>query len=239
MQLALPVSRRLVPDTVQFVQPAFYPDLEFTALSAPGERRLVVAGTSGSRLDVPIEMAARGASLLQVELPAEITGEVDEPLAETIVALIRRLIERRAEIAESGTTRRLSAGDVGVVCAHVAQVNAVRERLPRELAGVFVETADRFQGLERPIMFVYHPLSGRTDADTFHLDAGRMCVALSRHRVACFVVSRAGVRDMLLRFAPTGDRVLGIDADPEYEGWRAQLRIAEELERAGRVVSLQ
>jgi superfamily I DNA and/or RNA helicase len=121
---------------------------------------------------------------------------------------------------------------------HVAQTNAVRERLPRELAGVFVETADRFQGLERPIMFVYHPLSGRTDADTFHLDSGRMCVALSRHRVACFILTRAGVHDMLLRFAPTADRILGINEDREYEGWRAQVRIAEELEQAGRVVPL-
>jgi hypothetical protein len=104
--------------------------------------------------------------------------------------------------------------------------------------GTTVETADRFQGLERPIMLVYHPLSGRSDADAFHLDAGRMCVALSRHRVACFVVSRAGVRDMLLRYAPSGDRVLGIDQDPEYEGWRAQVRIAEELDDAGRLLSI-
>jgi hypothetical protein len=237
-QLALPVSRRLVPDTVRFVQPAFYPQLEFTALSAAGERRLRVAAASGGPLDAPIEMAADGASLLQVELPAEITGEMDDALAETIVALIRRLMERRADIEESGVSRRLVPSDVGVVCAHVAQTNAVRERLPRTLAGVFVETADRFQGLERPIMLVYHPLSGRSDADTFHLDAGRMCVALSRHRVACFVVSRAGVRDMLLRYAPTGDRVLGLDEDREYEGWRAQVRIAEELVRAGRVIAV-
>ena len=87
-------------------------------------------------------------------------------------------------------------------------------------------------------MLVYHPLSGRSDADTFHLDAGRMCVALSRHRVACFIVSRAGVRDMLLRYAPSGDRVLGLDQDREYDGWRAQVRIAEELDDAGRVLSI-
>ena len=236
--LALPVSRRLVPDTVRFVQPAFYPRLPFTALSAPGDRRLRLAAATGTPLDAPIDLAADGASLVQVNLPAQITGEVDEALAATIVGLIRRLMERRAQIEELGDTRRLLPSEVGVVCAHVAQTNAVRERLPRDLADVFVETADRFQGLERPIMLVYHPLSGRSDADTFHLDAGRMCVALSRHRVACFIVSRSGVREMLLRYAPTGDRVLGIDEDPEYEGWRAQLRIAEELARAGRVVSL-
>jgi hypothetical protein len=183
-------------------------------------------------------MAADGASLLQMGLPAEITGEVDDALAETVVALIRRLMERSAELEELGASRPLLPTDVGVVCAHVAQTNAVRERLPRTLAGVFVETADWFQGLERPIMLVYHPLSGRCDADTFHLDAGRMCVALSRHRVACFVVSRAGVRDMLVRYAPRGDRVRGLDEDREYEGWRAQVRIAEEFERARRVLPL-
>jgi hypothetical protein len=43
---------------------------------------------------------------------------------------------------------------------------------------------------------------------------------------------------MLLRFAPSGDRILGVDEDREYEGWRAQVRIADELERAERVVSL-
>ncbi len=43
---------------------------------------------------------------------------------------------------------------------------------------------------------------------------------------------------MLLRYAPSGDRVLGIDEDREYEGWRAQLRIAEEVDDAGRVLSI-
>jgi hypothetical protein len=42
-------------------------------------------------------------------------------------------------------------------------------------------------------MLVYHPLSGRVDASAFHLDAGRLCVALSRHRVVCFVFARAGI----------------------------------------------
>jgi hypothetical protein len=237
-RLALPVSRRLVPDTVAFVRPAFYPDLPFTSLSAPGERGLAT-GVSGARpLDRPIDMAARGASLLQLELSSLVTGEVDEALADTIVALIGRLVQRRTVVREQGGERPLKGGMVGVVCAHVSQVNAVRERLPRSLSSVFVETADRFQGLERPVMVVHHPLSGRSDADQFHLDSGRMCVALSRHRVACFVVTRAGVAELLLRYGPTGDRVLGGDEDREYEGWRAQLSIAQALRREGRVVPI-
>jgi hypothetical protein len=62
------------------------------------------------------------------------------------------------------------------------------------------------------------PLSGRADASEFHLDAGRPCVMLSRHRVACFVVTRGGLEDLLLRHAPAGERVLGVNEDREFEG---------------------
>ena len=74
---------------------------------------------------------------------------------------------------------------IGVDCAHIGQVNGIDERLGPDLNDVFVESANRFQGLERPLMFVLHPLSGRADATDFHLDAGRLCVLFSRHRVAC------------------------------------------------------
>jgi len=239
-RLALPVSRRLVPDTVRFIQPAFYPELPFRALSAPGERRLsTTCPAPASPVDPAIALVERGASLVQLESPPLVSGEVDEDLADTLVALARQLVARGAQVRDSGQVLSLTPGMLGVVCAHVAQVNAVRERLPRGFEDVFVETADRFQGLERPIMLVYHPLSGRADADQFHLDAGRLCVALSRHRVACFVVGRAGIEELLLRYAPTGERVLGSDEDREYAGWRAQVGIAQRLRAAGRCVPLR
>jgi hypothetical protein len=237
-RMALPISRRLVPDTVQFIQPAFYPELPFSALAAPGERGLVTAVAGATPLDRPIDLAERRASLVQLELPHEITGEVDAELADTIVALIQRLAQRGTHIRDDGVERPLTPGTIGVVCTHVSQVNAVRERLPWSFSDVLVETADRFQGLERPVMVVYHPLSGRADADQFHLDSGRMCVALSRHRVTCFVVARGGIEELLLRHAPSGDRVLGSDDDREYEGWRAQVFVAQALRHQGRLVPL-
>jgi hypothetical protein len=227
-----------VSDTVEFVQPAFYPDLPFTALSGQGERGLRVRGGGTTPIDAVINLAARDASLVGVELPPLITGEVDEQLADTVVALIVRLLQRRAEIYEADTERPLEASMIGVVCAHVSQVNAIRERLPLELADVLVETSDRFQGLERTVMLVYHPLSGRADASVFHLDAGRLCVMASRHRVVCFLVSRAGVEDLLLRYAPSGDRVLGLDEDAEFSGWQAHLTIARRLRERERIVRL-
>jgi len=240
-RLALPVSRRLVEDTVRFVQPAFYPNLAFTALSPNGSRRLrLTALVSGQvAVDSALDLAARGASISMVELPAKITGEVDEEVALATVRMIERLLARRATIVEDGVTRNLEPAMVGIVCAHVSQVNAIRERLPASLSDVLVETSDRFQGLERHLMFVHHPLSGRADASAFHLEAGRLCVMMSRHRVACWLVGRAGISERLLRYAPSGDRTLGIDEDTEFEGWRAHLSILRKLADERRVVALQ
>jgi hypothetical protein len=236
--MSLPVSRRLTPDTVRFVQPAFYRTLPFTALAAPGERALTTSVAGTTPLDRTLDLISGGASLVCAELPPLITGEVDEELADTIVALIARLMQRGATIRDGDAELPLTPDMIGVVCAHVSQVNAVRERLPAAVSGVFVETADRFQGLERPLMIVHHPLSGRVDATAFHLDAGRLCVMLSRHRVACVLVSRAGVDDLLLRYAPGGDRVLDMEQDLEFEGWRAHLSLFEMLRRYCRIVRL-
>jgi hypothetical protein len=87
-------------------------------------------------------------------------------------------------------------------------------------------------------MLVHHPLSGRTDAAEFHLDAGRLCVMLSRHRIVCFILARQGILDTLERYAPSGDRVLGIDRDPGYEGWRSHVTIQTQLRARGSVLAI-
>jgi hypothetical protein len=239
-RLSLPVSRRLVQDTVNFVQPAFYPDLAFAALSPSGARTLAAATpiSGRTRIDRALDVAEGGASLSFVELPARIAGEVDEELAAVIVEMAVRILERSTRIREGDALRPVAPAMVGIVCAHVSQVNAVRERLPNGLSDVLVETADRFQGLEREIMLIHHPLSGRADASAFHLDAGRLCVMLSRHRTACWILGRSGIRRQLLRYSPSGDRLLRVDADPEYEGWRAHMQLMSSLESRGRVIPL-
>ncbi len=233
IQLTLPVSRRLNEDTVSIIQPAFYPDMPFRAMSRDRSVGFQTAGIMP--FDAALDGVAGGASIVMVELPPQITGEVDSELAQELVASILRLLRRRAWMSDDGQVSDVTPGDIGVVCAHVSQVNAVRERLGPGLSDVFIETANRFQGIERPFMFVHHPLSGRADATAFHLDAGRLCVMLSRHRIGCWIFSRQGIIEQLTRFAPAGDRALGIDDDPEYRGWRAHLTLLVAMSQARRL----
>jgi hypothetical protein len=229
VRLSLPVSRRLVADTVRVIQPAFYRQLPFEALAEEGERSLLVDAATGHSFDGAIARAARGSSLVLDELPEKLTTELDEAIAERIVSAIHRLLERRARVRDGQREHTLTAERIGVTCAHVVQVNAVRERLPADLRGVLVETAERFQGLERDVMFVHHPLSGRAELGAFALDAGRACVMTTRHRVACFIVARAGILARLERQAPTTERVLGLDRDREWEGYRAHRAVLRAL----------
>jgi hypothetical protein len=235
--VGLPVSRRLVTDTVGLVQPAFYPYLPFTALCAAGERRLGVdaGGDETSAVDRAIDLAAEGASLIQVELPPETPGVVDEGVVDAIVSLVESLFARHATIDEGNQQRVLTPDRAGIVCTHVAQVGAVRERLPHQYGAMLVETADRYQGLERDVMIAYHPLSGRMAADAFHLDAGRICVMTSRHRVVCYLVTRSGL-NALLQQMPDEDRTLGRVQDREFTAWQAHVSLLEALARNERIV---
>ena len=66
-----------MPDTVELVQPGFYRALPF---STPGARGLVTGVRGNTLLDRAIELVEAGASTAQLELPREITEEVDEGL---------------------------------------------------------------------------------------------------------------------------------------------------------------
>lgn len=74
--------------------------------------------------------------------------------------------------------------DVGVVVPHVSLVADYQSRLPAE---VMVDTTERWQGLERDLVVVPHPMAVE-DPTAFELDGGRMCVAMSRHRDRCLIV---------------------------------------------------
>jgi hypothetical protein len=151
--------------------------------------------------------------------------------------MVRRILSRVpvvVEEEEAATT--LQPYEVGVVVSHREQVSAVAQALGPLADQVLVETANRFQGLERKVVFGIHPLSGVLHPSDFHLNPGRMCVMMSRHQVICFLLSRAGLGEALMSYMPDDDRFLGQVDDPSYGGWRAHEAVWRRLENESRVI---
>ncbi|MBB5112506.1 hypothetical protein FHU28_002345 [Micromonospora echinospora] len=88
--------------------------------------------------------------------------------------------------------------------------------------------ANKLQGRQFEVVIAWHPLSGRRDASAFHLEAGRLCVLASRHRQACIVVTRDGVRQQLDAYPHTEPVWIGA-ATPEVDGWEANHRFLDGL----------
>jgi hypothetical protein len=96
---------------------------------------------------------------------------------------------------------------------------------------VVVETANKLQGLEFEVVVVWHPLAGLPEPDAFHLDPGRLCVLLTRHRHACLVVGRAGDQELLEdQPPPPTPAYLGCDPDPVLDGWEVHRQVFAALE---------
>jgi hypothetical protein len=119
---------------------------------------------------------------------------------------------------------------VGV--SHNDQKDLLRAALDAEgLGEVVVETANKLQGLEYEVVVVWHPLSGLPEADSFHLDPGRLCVLLTRHRQACLVVGRAGDAELVAdQVPPPTPAYLDWDPDPVLDGWEVHSQVFLALE---------
>ena len=200
----LPYSWRLPATAAPLVAKAFYPFTPFDAGSDAEDRSLTFAASDSSALDDVLDQAAdEGWSWFG--LPAAHTIRTDAEAVEACAALADRLVQREATAVDraSGYERTVTPDRIAIGTAHRDQAAAVRAALARPdraakgLADITVDTANRLQGREYDVTIVLHPLSGRRDATAFHLETGRLCVLLSRHRHACVVVGRAGIADLL------------------------------------------
>jgi hypothetical protein len=232
----LPLSRRLPQSTVEIVQPAFYPNLSFQGLAGPGDRYLDPGLTGATAADKLLDRCLDAGSLSMIALPKEMRPVVDTEVLDLAVQLVERLLFRRFCVADDDGAQDLEPEHIGVVVFHREQVTAFRKALGRRLRHVHVETANRFQGLERKVIIALHPLSGRHRPTEFATESGRMCVALSRHRVACIMIGRDGIRDVLDRLVPDDGRFLGQVGDPLFDGWQAHSTLCAALERRNAVI---
>jgi hypothetical protein len=90
-----------------------------------------------------------------------------------------------------------------------AQMELVQQRYGRKLRALRVDTPERWQGLERKVMIMVHPLSGVTAPSAFDLETGRLCVMASRHQISLVVVSRDHLNETLADHLPVAGQAVG------------------------------
>lgn len=211
--LELPACRRLPADAVDLVRP-FY-DFSFEAWAKPGERQIKLGAARGrENIDRALEtLDLRSVAAVTLPTPGEGPPfELDEEIARLAAHVAARLIERRATAIDpdNGATGKLRPEDIGLAATHRVMNTAMAQALPSELRGrVHVDTPERWQGLERPVMIVIHPLSGVVRPSSFDLETGRLCVMASRHRCALIIVSRDHLQDTLEAHIPYAEQAVG------------------------------
>jgi hypothetical protein len=226
----LPVSWRLPPPAAPLVAEAFY-TMRFAAGVGEGVRRLSFEASPLPDPTGRVLTVAAGSGWGLLELPAAYLPHTDPEAVRAVVTVVARLLGAAPVVADERRTRRLRARDVAVGVTRRDQRALVRSALDAQrLGGVTVDTANRLQGRQFEVMVAWHPLSGRRDASAFHLEAGRLCVLASRHRQACVVVTRAGVREQLDAFPADEPVWLGADM-PLVDGWEANHTFLERLEQ--------
>ncbi|TDC25678.1 helicase [Streptomyces sp. 8K308] len=229
---ALPVSWRLPATAAPLVERAFYPFTPFVSGTGQDDRRMTLLRPfAPDRIDQVLDQAAEtGWGLL--ELPFRQTLRTDRELARALADTAKRLLDRGTTTYcdQAPDGRLLTPERLAIGTAHNDQAEAVRSALAPELDGITVDTANRLQGREFDVTLVWHPLSGRADASAFHLETGRLCVLLSRHRHACLVVARAGIPELLDRHP--SHQPVHLDVPPKFpDGWRAHQIVMDHLQR--------
>lgn len=237
--LFLPGTRRLPYDTTELIKP-FYP-FDFASWATPGERAVETRDKGRQRaVDATIDLLP-ASTAVAMTLPTPDGGpplEQDDEIAETAVKVALRLLERRAVYRMDGKTAELTASDIGLAATHRVMNAAMALRLPKKLrADLRVDTPERWQGLERKVMIVVHPLSGVTRPSAFDLETGRLCVMASRHQAGLIVVGRDHLSTTLREYLPVADQAVG-RPDVAGRGHARNLAFWGALERAGRIVSL-
>lgn len=231
---SLPACRRLPHEAVGYIR-AFY-DFDFAAYVGPAERGV----------DLPSGHAYTALSdgfPLALTLPTPIDGpplEVDHGLAQAAAVLVGDLLGGSATVRDGhGPPRPLVGADIGLTSSHRVMNAAISAALwgAGDVAGVRVDTPERWQGLERALMIAVHPLSGVTAPSAFDLETGRLCVMASRHQAALIVLTRDHIGETLANHVPSAEQAPG-RPDVVGRGHDAHSRFWQQLVDGGRIFAI-
>src|SRR5262245_22783694 len=124
----------------------FAPGLFFTAVAQPAQRAITGALRGTMALDRHLDAALSVGSLSMLALPPKVVPRFDREVIDTVIAVVNRILVRQLQYRDDQENGSLTEKDIGVVAFHRDEVTAIRQGVP---ADVYVETANRFQGLER------------------------------------------------------------------------------------------
>lgn len=228
---SLPACRRLPHEAVQFVKP-FY-DFDFHPYVGPGERGVTIHGKRLTGL-------ADGRPLV-VTIPTPEHGppmEIDPDIASAAAEVVRELLEAGNTVRDGGGPERpIEPTDIGVSSSHRVMNAALTSVLSEWGGAVRVDTPERWQGLQKPVMIAVHPLSGVTEPSDFDLETGRLCVMASRQQSALVMLARDHVGQTLADFVPYAEQAPG-RPDVVGRGHDAHLSFWQALEAQDRIVAL-
>ena len=238
LPLDLPATRRLPFDTAEYIK-EFY-DFKFDAWATPGERSVRLQGRSRDAIDAAIDRLGTG-TVVVLTLPTPPEGpplEDDQEVAMVVGQIAERLLTRHAEATLGDETRMLEPTDIGLCATHRVMTAAMELKLPPKLRRkVSVDTPERWQGLERPVMVIAHPLSGVVEPSDFDLETGRLCVMASRHKAGLIIVTRDHIGDTLDGHMPMAQQPIG-RPDIAGQGHHQNRRLWERLQQNDRVVAM-
>jgi len=211
----LKTCRRLPSDSVELIN-LFY-DFPFEAEAEPQERFLrAKSSKKGDAVDKALmSLSSRSTCIITTPTNRSIGIETDIELAEVIASVAERVLRQtsavRASPKEPASGRVLEPKDIGVSATHRAMNAAIRAAVtPRLLAaGLTVDTPERWQGQQRPVMLIAHPLSGIEHPSGFDLETGRLCVMASRHQSALLIFARDHVSETLDSHMPSATQSPG------------------------------
>jgi len=215
LTLSLDACRRLPFDSVDMIKP-FY-DFKFRAWAEPGERWIKPKGKSSNPIDEVIG-SLQESSVAIATIPTPSGGppvDCDVEIAELAARTAVRVLGLRCAAADddSGRSWILKPSDIGISATHRIMNSTILSALPAKYrdqsTGIRVDTPERWQGLERKLMIVVHPLSGVQHPSAFDLETGRLCVMTSRHRSGLIIVSRDHVPETLDTHIPAAEQPLG------------------------------